>query len=120
MKHLFHWFALLLLLPLLLWLADVQDRPTAVKESALQGKSVPEVNPPVVGSVANILPESKENTQLADSMAREIQTLSRRDSEGLVEEIMPDGSARVRLQQRFQHVPVATLDESGRLTVSEH
>ncbi len=50
-------------------------------------------------------------------MAATIKRLTNRSSDGLVEKVHADGSVDLDLQERFQNVPLAALDEQGRAVV---
>lgn len=49
----------------------------------------------------------------------QVEAMTRRDSDGLKGEILPDGSTRIDLQGRYQQAPVARLNEDGEVEVSE-
>jgi hypothetical protein len=74
--------------------------------------------PAVAGGLIFTLPGEEGRTDelvgelLLDPAVREA---LRTDSEGLVEERMPDGSVRVDLRGRFQNVVVARLNDTGRV-----
>ena len=59
-----------------------------------------------------------------DSVAQQaepfdLENARRRDFDGLKEEVLPDGSIKLDLQGRFQHVISATVDENGKVIISE-
>ncbi len=65
---------------------------------------------------------NSHNSRQANSKVitdEQIAQWKRRDHEGLVEEVMPDGSIKVDLQGRFQHVITATKDKDGNLIIAE-
>lgn len=48
-----------------------------------------------------------------------VEALTRRDSDGLKAELLPDGSTKIDLQGRYQQAPVARLNDDGEVEISE-
>ncbi len=66
-------------------------------------------------------PQSFMQTQkLAPEIQRDVKRLVNPTTEGLVEKEMPDGSTILPLEGRFRHVPVATIDENGNISIREY
>jgi hypothetical protein len=80
----------------------------------------PEAAPPASATQAEPVatPESDPET-LPDAQRREVERLTSRDATGLVPIEQPDGSVYIDLQGRFQHVPVARVNEDGTITIEE-
>lgn len=57
------------------------------------------------------------NTPFNTTLDAATQRALRRDTEGLVPVIHPDGAVEVNLQGRFQNVSVARIDENGKLVI---
>lgn len=49
----------------------------------------------------------------------QVESMTRRDSEGLKVETLPDGSKKIDLQGHYRQAPVARLNEQGEAEVSE-
>lgn len=49
----------------------------------------------------------------------QLEAMTRRDSDGLKGELLPDGSTKIDLQGRYQQAPVARLNEDGDVEVTE-
>lgn len=64
------------------------------------------------GQVQELTPEE------AQKMAAGLKTLINKSTEGREEEQQPDGSASINLEDRFQSVTVAKVDENGNLVQS--
>lgn len=63
---------------------------------------------------------SEGRAPLPAALREEIREATRRDTDGLVRIQKPDGATQVHLQGRFQHVPVARVNEDGTFTVEEY
>lgn len=55
------------------------------------------------------MPSIQQDREMAETVRR----LTNRSTEGLIDQILPDGSHMVNLMERFQNVPLAMFDQDG-------
>jgi len=94
-----------------------QVAPTAVVEAP---GVTPEVTAPGPG-VAPTVPEPAEEpvAEAPVDFDAQVEAMTRRDSEGLEVETLPDGSKKIDLQGRYRQAPVARVNDEGEAEVSE-
>ena len=94
-----------------------QVAPTAVVEAPDVTPEVPAAEPAFVSTV----PESGEDPVVGAPVDfdAQVEAMTRRDSEGLEVETLPDGSKKIDLQGRYRQAPVARLNDEGETEVSE-
>ena len=94
-----------------------QVAPAAVVEAS---GVTPEVTAPEPGAAPTV-PEPAEEPAAGTPVDfdAQVEAMTRRDSDGLKGELLPDGSTKIDLQGRYQQAPVARLNEDGDVEVSE-
>ena len=105
-----------------------QEEPSATAQNAIQPNTSQSLNATLDTSDNVINNTQTLNSDVATQAAtshpkaiskEQIEQWKRRDHDGLYEEVQPDGSVKVDLQGRFQHVITATKDENGNLIIEE-
>jgi DNA-binding protein YbaB len=90
---------------------SIEQRPASVGAAAAA--------PGEAGMRVSIDPETGElapaTAAQQKALDQEMQQMLSRSSEGLVEEVLPNGAVQVHLQGRFQSASVAVIDETGTL-----
>jgi hypothetical protein len=94
-----------------------QVAPAAVVEAP---GVIPEVTATEPG-VAPAVPEPAEEpvAEAPVDFDAQVEAMTRRDSEGLEVETLPDGSKKIDLQGRYRQAPVARVNDEGEAEVSE-
>ena len=114
---------------IVLLLAVFLFRKAPLSESQIEPVQTPvSVTPPTqVNASLAVPPTSAAVSQPADPLAAQktddlhtsMAEALRRDDDGLVKEVNPDGSLTVHLQGRFQHAPTATVNPDGSVSYGE-
>lgn len=100
------------------WQGSRQPEPVAPAAVAEVPAVTPATNPEEIVSAE---PEAAQlpPVEKAVDFDAEVEAMTRRDSEGLDVETLPDGSKKIDLQGRYRQAPVARVNEEGEAEVSE-
>lgn len=102
----------------LLWWQGSRQPESVPPEAGVEARAVTPVSVQEAAPAEPGVAESPSIEESVDFDSR-VDAMTRRDSDGLKAELLPDGSTMIDLQGRYQQAPVARLNEDGDVEVSE-